>query len=97
MTTIRSRNPASPRTVPTTCGFALEHHDARDRRHVSLRHDVDTETMIAVMQQSALTAIIGLDNRLESREMQLLFAYNEETMRRAWRVGCINWYVFLTT
>ncbi len=61
--------------------------DGSDYEDWPLQHnDISIEE-----RESALTAIIGLDNRLESREMQLLFVQNEETMRRAQRVGCLNW------
>lgn len=67
--------------------------DGSDYEDWPLQHDgISIEE-----RESALTAIIGVDNRLESREMQLLFVQNEETMQRACRVDCLNWYVFLTT
>ena len=63
--------------------------DGSDYEDWPLQHDgISIEE-----RESALTAIIGVDNRLESRERQLFFAYNEETMRRAWRVDCLNWSV----
>lgn len=63
--------------------------DGSDYEDWPLQHDgISIEE-----RESALTAIVGLDNRLESCERQLLFVQNEETMQRACRVDCLNWYV----